>query len=162
MRILKTFKETSSDGPGLRYSIYVAGCIHKCKGCHNPESWNFDQGELLDDKLIDKFKSEIISNPLIDGITISGGDPLCSPDGLLYLLEELSEQDKNIWVYTGYTIEDILDSCDQDMIDSLKYIDILVDGEYKEDLRDTSRFAGSKNQRYIKAKEEVNNFKAIV
>ena len=160
MRILQTIKETYVDGPGIRYSIYVAGCTHYCKGCHNPKSWNFNQGEELSVELVERIKSEIKSNPLLDGITISGGDPL-HPDnakGLLLLLQELNGLTDSIWVYTGYTIEEILDvPIDFNQLYCLEYIDVLVDGPFREDLRDTSEFKGSTNQRYIKAKEVIRN-----
>lgn len=152
-RILKTFKETYADGPGIRYSIYLAGCTHYCKGCHNPESWNFNQGEPVTDTVIERIRLEIAANPLLSGITISGGDPFDSPDGLLEILEGLAPLQKNIWVYTGYTLEEILASGHESKLKALRYIDMLVDGEYKQELRDTTGFKGSTNQRFLKVKE---------
>lgn len=152
-RILKTFKETYADGPGIRYSVYLAGCTHYCKGCHNPESWNFNQGELVTESVINRMRLEIAVNPMLTGITISGGDPFDSPDGLLLLLEGFECLNKNMWVYTGYTLEQILASGDEAKLSCLRYIDILVDGEYKQELRDTSGFKGSTNQRFLKVKE---------
>lgn len=155
MRILKTISNTYADGPGIRYSIYVSGCTNQCEDCHNPESWNFNQGEALNNELIAKIKEEILSNPMLTGITISGGDPMHpkNAEGLLYLLKELSVLNKNIWVYTGHTIEEILNSKNKNRINALQYIDILVDGKYKKDLRELSTFRGSSNQRFIKAKD---------
>ena len=162
MRILRRIKETYADGPGIRYSIYVSGCTHRCKGCHNPESWNFKKGVELTEELISEIKQDIKENPLLDGITISGGDPL-HPDnaeGLLYLLQELSDLDMNVWVYTGYTIEELLSPpIDYNQLYCLSYIDILVDGPYKEELKDLSGFCGSTNQRFIKAKKVYENGK---
>lgn len=153
MRILKTFRETYADGPGIRYSIYAAGCTHHCKGCHNPESWNFNQGEPLTPAMVERYYSEINSNPLIDGITISGGDPFLSAEGLLQLLIGLSPLKKNIWVYTGFTLEEILSSRDPNKLECLSYIDTLVDGRFVQELRDTTGFRGSTNQRFLKVKE---------
>lgn len=151
-RILKTVRETYADGPGIRYSIYLAGCTHYCKGCHNPESWNFNQGEPVTDTVLDRIRLEIQANPLLTGITISGGDPFDSAEGLLMILESLAPLQKNIWVYTGYTIEQILASRDEAKLKCLRYIDILVDGEFVQELRDTSGFRGSTNQRFLKVK----------
>jgi anaerobic ribonucleoside-triphosphate reductase activating protein len=148
MKILKTVKETMADGPGIRYAIYVAGCTHACPGCHNPESWSFKYGMPLAPQLLEEMKYEIESNPLLDGITISGGDPFDSAEGLLRLLQELSVLDKNIWVYTGYTLEQIQKN--ETMSKCLEYINTLVDGPYIEAERDTTTFKGSRNQRIIK------------
>jgi anaerobic ribonucleoside-triphosphate reductase activating protein len=153
MRILKTFKETYSDGPGIRYSIYVSGCDHKCKGCHNPESWNFDQGEEVNEQVIRRIAEEIKANPLLDGVTISGGDPFYDPKGLSYLLHDISRLKKDIWVYTGFTIEELIAKDDSYIKVCLKYIDTLVDGPYIEELRNTDDFKGSTNQRFIKTKQ---------
>lgn len=153
MRILKVFKETCSDGPGIRYSIYVAGCNHRCKGCHNPESWEFKQGKELDDDYINSMIKEIESNPLIDGITISGGDPMFNPKDLYYLLNKLSPLNKDVWVYTGFTIEELLRIKNPYIKQCFKLIDTLVEGRFEESLRELSTFKGSTNQRFIKTKQ---------
>lgn len=152
MKILRTVRETVVDGPGIRYAIYVSGCSHSCKKCHNPESWDFSQGRELTQEYIDQMKEEIISNPLLDGITISGGDPLhpSNTKGLLHLLQELRDLVDDIWVYTGYTVEDLLNSPEGHQRDCLEYIDTLVDGPYVDELKDLSGFKGSSNQRYVK------------
>lgn len=149
MRIINIYTETISDGPGVRYSIYLAGCNHKCEGCHNPQSWDPNEGILVNQYLIDTIKDEINSNPILDGITISGGDPFFNPEELLYLLRELKEgTDKNIWCYTGYSIEYLVR---YDMFRKpLEYIDTLVDGPFIKSLRDPNLpFRGSRNQRII-------------
>ncbi len=150
MKLLNVFKETISDGVGLRYSIYLSGCRHACKGCHNPESWDPDNGCELTDDILNDIIAEINANPLLDGITISGGDPFFDPKGLCQLLKKLKEETgQNIWCYTGYTIEHIRK--DATMSKALQYIDTLIDGPYIESLRDpTLRFRGSSNQRIIK------------
>jgi anaerobic ribonucleoside-triphosphate reductase activating protein len=160
MNIIRRIKETCADGPDIRYSIYLAGCTHGCDSCHNPESWDFTAGELMTNQIIEEIKEDIINNSILGGITISGGDPMDNASGLLHLLQELAPLNKNIWVYTGYTIEEILNTnVDTDMIMCLKYIDILVDGEYKKEFHDTSDFKGSTNQRFILAKECLINYK---
>ncbi len=150
MKLLNVFKETISDGVGLRYSIYLSGCRHACPGCHNPESWNPDNGCELTEEVLKEIIKEIKANPLLDGITISGGDPFFSPDDLFFLVKRLKEATQmNIWCYTGYTIEHIRRT--PNMAKVLDYIDVLVDGPYVEQLRDPKlNFRGSSNQRIIK------------
>lgn len=142
MRVLSILKQTGADGPGLRNVLYVAGCAHHCPGCHNPESWSFLGGG---ERCIDDIIKELI-DPYSD-ITISGGDPMYQPDSLRELLRRIKEgwPEKNIWVYTGFRIEEL----DERQRACLPYIDVLVDGPYIESLRDLSRFCGSSNQRII-------------
>ncbi|MGL5914930.1 MAG: anaerobic ribonucleoside-triphosphate reductase activating protein [Culicoidibacterales bacterium] len=149
MRVLETYAETISDGIGLRYAIYFAGCRHRCHGCHNPESWRDDRGRVLDEAYQIEIVDEIQDNPLLDGITLSGGDPFYDSQALLDFLEILKNQTKlNIWCYTGYTYEQL--QADDTMRACLALIDVLVDGRYEQSLADpTLYFRGSKNQRLL-------------
>lgn len=153
LRILGTYKETVVDGEGLRYSIYFAGCTHACKGCHNKESWCPDNGMLITEEYLDKIINEINSNPLLDGITLSGGDPLYNPEEMLEVVKYLKEKTKiNIWLYTGYTIEELRK--DNKRMAVLEYIDTLVDGKFVQELYDPLlKFRGSSNQRIIRKKD---------
>lgn len=150
MRVLNIYKETISDGYGLRYSIYLSGCNHACPFCHNEQSWDPQKGTLLDDIMLSRILREINANPMLDGITLSGGDPFYNPKELLYLLKILkSETKKNIICYTGYTIEYLLS--DSIMKECLQYIDLLIDGPFIKKLYDPKLlFRGSTNQRLIK------------
>lgn len=153
MNIISTISETYADGPGIRYAIYVAGCNHQCKGCHNPQSWNFDQGIPLED-ILPTILEEIKNNPMLSGITITGGDPMASSSSLKDLLQVLKTEfpDKDIWVYTGYTIEELITlyrNGEKSIAYCLELIDTLVDGRFEIEKREEVTFKGSSNQRFI-------------
>ena len=98
MNILYTYPETIVDGEGIRYSIYLAGCEHRCPGCHNPESWNPHAGSELTEERISAIIREINANPLLDGVTFSGGDPFFHPEAFLLLIERIRrESQQTIW-----------------------------------------------------------------
>ena len=162
MNLLYTYPETIVDGEGIRYSIYLAGCAHHCKGCHNPESWNPSAGIPLTEDMIANIIGEINGNPLLDGVTFSGGDPFFHPEEFLALVKRIKESTgQNIWCYTGYTFERLLDNPKQ--AELLKYIDVLVDGKFKQALRDESLlFRGSSNQRLIDVKASLKANKTVL
>ena len=133
------------NGTGCRVILWLQGCTHHCKGCQNPETWCFNGGKEFDAKTKDKL-IELLKLPYIKGLTLSGGDPLDSYQDVYKLLVELKERfkDKDIWLYTGYTLDEIENS-DKHIV--LDYIDYLIDGTYQEKLRDiTLTFRGSSNQ----------------
>lgn len=133
------------DGPGLRTSIYFAGCKHACPGCHNPESWPFDAGE---DWSVEKLMRVIRYNRF--PVTFSGGDPLYQAEELLPLARQIKAEGLDLWCYTGFVYEQI---CDQSPYkELLEYVDVLVEGPFVEALKPEGpalRFRGSSNQRFI-------------
>ena len=144
IRVLDVIEDTMVDGPGFRTSIYCAGCNHQCKGCHNPQSWAFEQGrEMTTQELMQIIEADPYAN-----VTFSGGDPMYQAAGFAELAQAIhSRTQKDIWCYTGFTYESLI-SDDQRLL--LENIDVLVDGPFVEHLRDSDLlFRGSSNQRLI-------------
>ncbi|MDE5968334.1 MAG: anaerobic ribonucleoside-triphosphate reductase activating protein [Muribaculaceae bacterium] len=143
LRVLRIVPGTSVDGPGLRTSIYFAGCRHHCKGCHNPESWDLEGGELMSLKeIMNRIKEEGFN------VTFSGGDPIVQVGPLTELAKLIRQEGFNIWLYTGYTIEQLLQM--PEAADLLTYVNTIVDGQFVQEKRDISLcFRGSSNQRII-------------
>lgn len=147
MNYISFIPETCVDGDGMRASLYVSGCSHKCKGCHNPSTWDYNAGEKLTEKKMDEIIDYIKSNPLLSGITISGGDPLAEQNrqDLCVFLKKLKENNINVWVYTGYYYYQVKN------IECMKYIDVLVDGPFVESMKNPElQYRGSSNQSVIR------------
>ena len=160
LRIAGTVNDSIVDGPGIRFTIFTQGCPHNCKGCHNPQTHAFDGGELTDtDVLLEKIKS----NPLLDGVTFSGGDPFCQAVPLAYLGRQIKELGLNIVTYTGYDFEELYKNRGHNgWGELLEVTDILIDGKFVEELRDWNiKFRGSSNQRYIDCPESLKQGRAI-
>ncbi len=147
MRYHNITKDDMLNGDGLRVVLWVAGCSHCCKDCQNPLTWD-PYGGLAFDEAAKKEIFEQLEKPYISGITFSGGDPLHSANrwDVRNLMEEIKKKypDKTIWLYTGDNWEDVL------QYPLIKYVDVLVDGEFKNELKDAKlMWKGSKNQRVI-------------
>ncbi len=132
------------DGPGFRTSIYCAGCRHKCPGCHNPQSWDFDGGR---DMSTEELLKIILADPFAN-VTFTGGDPMYQCDGFAELARAMHQQsNKDIWCYTGFTFESLITPAQRELLEQL---DVVVDGPFIERLRDPDLlFRGSSNQRII-------------
>lgn len=157
MKILNITSPDVNNGTGFRVTLWIAGCSHHCRGCHNPESWDYNQGKPLREVRKDLFDK--LDKSYIKGLTLSGGDPLAQSRRnllkLYFLLRRIKKKfpNKDIWIYSGYTHEEILQDKFKKLV--LSQCDVLVDGLYKYALRDTSLpFRGSSNQRIIYLKNE--------
>lgn len=161
IRIAGTVNDSIVDGNGLRYTIFVQGCPHHCKGCHNPQTHSFDGGKEVSTS--DLFET-ITSNTLLDGVTFSGGEPFAQSKPLVELADLIKQNTNlNIVTYTGYTFEEIITSNNPDWIALLNSTDILIDGKFIEDLKSYElRFRGSSNQRYIDVKQSLLQHKVVL
>ena len=147
IRIAGIVPESYVDGEGIRFTIFMQGCLRNCRGCHNPETHALDGGKILDTAEI---IAEIKKNPLLTGITLSGGEPLLQIAPALELAKTAKSLGLDVWLYTGYKFEEIPNDADE----LLKFVDVVVDGEYIEELRNLElEFRGSENQRIIYLKE---------
>ena len=148
------------DGPGLRLTIFTQGCLHHCPGCHNPQTHDPEGGSWADTEHILAAAAE---NPLLDGITLSGGDPFLQPVPCLALAEGAHKIGLNVWTYTGYTWEALLEENDAEKLALLKETDVLVDGPFLLAERSLElRFCGSRNQRLIDVKKSLAEDKVVL
>lgn len=148
--VLDIIRGTTVDGPGFRTAIYLAGCTHKCLGCHNPQSWDVNSGIPMSLEEIIR----IVEEEDFD-VTITGGDPLFDPHALQKLVRHIKKNRHNIWIYTGYNWEEIIVS--PPLLNSIKEADVLVDGPFMEELKDPDLyFRGSSNQRIIDIKKSLD------
>lgn len=150
------------DGEGIRSVIWTQGCPHKCPGCHNPQTHDFNGGFLVD---VDDVIEEIKNIEFQDGITLSGGDPLCQIDACLEIAKYCQNNGLNVWCYTGFKIEDLLKRCKKEkkLKELLENIDVLVDSPFILELKSYDvPFRGSKNQRLIDAKKTIKENKVCI
>lgn len=152
--VLQIMRGTTVDGPGFRTSIYLAGCSHACPECHNPQSWDENRGEKMSLNEI----LGIVEEEDFD-VTLSGGDPLFNPESTAILVESLKRLGRNVWVYTGFTWENITSS--ERLLDAVINADVVVDGPFIESKKDPDLlFRGSSNQRLIDVKKSLETGKA--
>lgn len=153
--VLDIVPGTSVDGPGLRTSIYFAGCAHECPGCHNRDSWDFEQGRSMTVGDI----MEIVTENGFD-VTFSGGDPIYQLPLLKDLAEVIKSEGFGIWLYTGFLFEQL--TAMPSAKDLLPYIDVVVDGPFIESLRDIGlRFRGSSNQRIVDVRRSLDSASVV-
>lgn len=153
--------ESLVNGPGMRRVYFTQGCRHKCPGCQNPITHCMNGGE---DRNMDELIDDLKDNPMLRGVTFSGGDPFEQADKCAYMAKRIKELNLNIWCYTGYTFEQILENRDnrEGWREFLDNIDVLVDGLFIIDKMDENlKFRGSSNQRIIDVKESLNTGSVI-
>jgi anaerobic ribonucleoside-triphosphate reductase activating protein len=154
VQILGIERHSSVNGPGVRYVVFTQGCPHACPGCQNPDSWSIHGGVTYDTKDI---INDILSTKYIDGVTLSGGDPLYQAKPILEIVKALKEKNINIWCYTGWTYEQ-LDSLQvgKEAKEVLSYLDVLVDGPFVQSLLSQDCiYRGSSNQRLIDCQKSI-------
>lgn len=162
IRLSGILYESLANGPGIRRVFFSQGCKHNCPKCFNPETHDFNGGFLWD---MDELIEDVKSNPMIKGVTFSGGDPLEQAEKFAYMARKFKEAGLNIWSYTGYTFEYILDNLEErphwkDLIES---IDVLVDGRFEVDnMQEGLKYRGSNNQRLIDVQSSLKERKAVV
>ena len=155
IRISGTINDSIVDGPGIRLTIFTQGCPHHCEGCHNPQTHDFNGGE---DVTLESLLEKIKGNPLLDGVTFSGGEPFCQAKQLYELGLEVKKAGMNIVTYTGYLYEYLTENANSDNYynELLSVTDYLVDGPFVLSKRDILlKFKGSSNQRIIDVKKSL-------
>ncbi len=148
IRVAGIVNDSVVDGPGIRLTVFTQGCPHLCPGCQNEQTHDFNAGEILEvSKIIELLKA----NPLLRGITLSGGEPFVQSEACLEIAKAVHDLDMDVWVYTGYLYEEIESGkLGNAACEFLKECDVLVDGPFISELRTFNlRFRGSSNQRII-------------
>lgn len=149
LRLFGEVTESITDGPGLRYVVFTQGCPHYCPGCHNPESHSFTDGYLVEEE---KVIEEILKNPLLDGVTLSGGEPFMQAPELARVARAVKDRNLTVFVYSGYTFEELMELSKErkGYLDLLSCTDVLIDGRFEIDKKSMDlKFRGSRNQRAI-------------
>ena len=155
MRYSLIRKEDVSNGPGIRVSLFVQGCNRHCDGCFNPETWDYDKGQIFNRRIQELFL-DLGKEKKITGFSILGGEPLDQDERMLELIKKIKERypDKTIWMWTGHTYEDLTDK----QMEIVKLIDVLVDGPFIISQKcPGKRFRGSMNQRIIDIKKTLES-----
>jgi len=155
MRIAGIVHDSIVDGPGLRYVVFTQGCQFRCEGCHNPDTWNSDGGTEM---AVESIINDMLSNPLTDGLTLSGGEPFEQAADCVNLAAAAHENGLNVWIFTGKTFEEL---CEDSIVDGtvaelLMRTDVLVDGKFiLEERTLVQKWCGSKNQRVLDVKKSL-------
>lgn len=147
IRIAGLVNDSIVDGPGFRLAVFAQGCPHHCPGCHNPQTHDFSGGHEVD---VEEIITKMRKNPLLDGVTLTGGEPFCQPEACAEIARAARAAGLNVWCYTGYTFEELLCEEDAERLSLLHTLDVLVDGRFMLEKRTLEcRFRGSSNQRLI-------------
>ena len=160
LRISGIVNDSIVDGPGLRYTIFTQGCPHNCPGCHNPQTHDYKGGRKMSIKKIEK---EIKDNPLLYGVTFSGGEPFIQAKLLLPIAKYVKEQGLELASYTGFLYEELISGKIPYAKELLSFIDILIDGKFVLSQKSMDlRFKGSRNQRTIDVQKSLKEGKVVL
>lgn len=158
IRISAFVHDSVVDGPGLRFVVFVQGCEHRCQGCHNKHTWSKSGGQVVD---TDFLIWQIEKNPLVAGVTLSGGEPFLQAKKLLNFAKQVKERNLELAIYSGYLFEDLIK--DDDKKELLCLADILVDGPFILSQHTyTKKFTGSSNQRIIDVQKSIKSGKVVL
>lgn len=151
IRIAGIVNDSIVDGEGIRLTVFVQGCSHRCRGCHNPETWDYNGGHNIDvSEIIEMYEK----NPLLQGITFSGGEPFDKIEPLSLIADKVHKLYGDVWCYTGYTLEELKKDTSKHKL--LNKVDVLVDGPFIESERDLSlNFRGSRNQHIYQKENNI-------
>lgn len=156
MKIAGLVQDSIVDGPGLRFTVFTQGCPHKCPGCHNPETHDVAGGKEVP---VEDVIKEMLSNPMTDGVTLSGGEPFMQPGDCAEIAEQAKAAGLNVWAYTGYTFEKLIELGKEtpEIMRLLGQVDVLVDGAFVLEKRSLSiPWRGSTNQRLLNVPESLS------
>lgn len=160
IRIAGTVNDSIVDGPGLRYVVFVQGCSHHCPGCHNPETWDPNSGKEVDTHDLVR---EMLANPLLSGLTLSGGEPFDQPEATASLALESKMNGMNVWCYTGYSWEELTKNGTQTKHALLCFVDVLVDGPFIQEQKSLELdYRGSRNQRLIDVQKSLDKGEVVL
>lgn len=160
LKISGTINDSIVDGPGLRFTIFTQGCPHHCPGCHNPQTHPFKGGKTYPLK---KFKKDLTENPLLYGVTFSGGDPFSQAKALIPYAKFVKEKGLELACYSGFLFEQLYSNSVPFARELLQYVDILIDGKFVLSQKSLDcRFKGSKNQRTIDVQASLKEGKVIL
>jgi len=160
LRVAGVVNDSITDGPGLRFALFLQGCLRGCPGCHNPQTWDVEGGSDME-------RGEVLAavkkNPLLSGVTLSGGEPLLQAKNLFPLARDIKALGLEVALYTGDTFENILQRGDEDELSLLGFCDVMVDGAFILERRNISlRFRGSDNQRILDVKKSLACGQAVL
>lgn len=147
IRIAGFVNDSITDGPGLRFTLFTQGCPHKCEGCHNPQTHDVNGGYEID---VDEIINKINENPLLSGVTLSGGEPILQAENLIKIAKAVKDKGLNLALYSGFTFEQLIEKNSKPINQLLSYVDVLIDGKFVLNKRSLDlKFKGSTNQRVI-------------
>ncbi|MHA7965478.1 anaerobic ribonucleoside-triphosphate reductase activating protein [Paenibacillus sp. CAU 1782] len=163
MNLVGYYPESINEGPGVRAVLFISGCSHACPGCFSPHTWSFRAGVPLDLDKQAELLEDMGNNPLLQGVTLCGGDPFFSAEELAPFVAEIRSRFPHfdVWSYTGFTFEQLQDK--DEMLGLLQLCDVIIDGRFMEEQKDlTLLYRGSSNQRILDVKTSLSQKKAVL